>query len=103
MSKQLLHLFNSDDGMLYKVINDLNLVILLLDLKGKKPTMEMILNNLQNIKYFASKIVKFKIDFITNDIDKICNIKNIKSIIHSLEILSDKLSKILNKDVKKLL
>jgi hypothetical protein len=103
MSKELLQLFNSDDGMLYEVINDLNLVILLLDLKGKKPAIEMIINNLQNIKYFASKIIKFKIDFITNDIDKICNIKNIKSIIHLLEILSDKLSKILNKDVKKLL
>ena len=103
MSKELLHLFNSDDGMLYKVINDLNLVILLLELKNKKPTMKMIVNNLQNIKYFSSKIIKFKIDFITNDIDKICNMKNIKSIIHSLEILSEKLSKILNKDIKKLL
>ena len=66
MSKELLHLFNSDDGMLYKVINDLNLVVLLLELKNKKPTMKMIVNNLQNIKYFfSSKIIKFKIDFIS--------------------------------------
>jgi hypothetical protein len=98
--KKLLLLLNSNDGRLYKVISDLKLIILLLELKGKKPTKMQIINNLQQIKFFASKITKFKLDFLSTEIDKICDLKNKNKMIHQLEILADKLNSMLNKDVK---
>jgi hypothetical protein len=99
----LLKILNSDSGRLYKVINDLNLITVLLDLKGKKPTLEQITNNLQQIKYFSSKIVDYKINFITNDIDNICKLTNYKTMSNKINKLSNKLNKILNKKIKKLI
>jgi hypothetical protein len=103
LSKKLLNLLNSDSGRLYKVINDLNLIILLLELKYKKPSIDMIINNLQQIKYFASKISNLNINFVTTDIDKICGMKSNKLIIKNINSLINKLNKILNNDVKKFL
>jgi len=100
ISKTLLSILNSNSGRLYKVVNDLKLIILLLELKSRKPTMNMIINNLQSIKYYASKITKYKLDFLSNEIDKICEMKSEKNMIHQLEILADKLNNVLNSDVK---
>jgi hypothetical protein len=98
--KTLLSILNSNSGRLYKVVNDLKLIILLLELKDRKPNHEMIINNLQSIKYYASKITKYKLEFLSNEIDKICEMKNEKNMIHQLEILADKLNNVLNSDVK---
>jgi hypothetical protein len=100
LPKSLMDLFNSDDGRLYKTISDVNLIILLLALKGHKPTREQIINNLQFIKYFCSKITKFDLQFVSTDIDKICKITNNSTMIKNLEKLSNNLNKILNKDAK---
>ena len=98
--KTLLSILNSNSGRLYKTVNDLKLIILLLELKGRKPNHEMIINNLQSIKYYASKITKYKLDFLSNEIDRICEMKSEKNMIHQLEILADKLNNMLNNDVK---
>ena len=98
--KTLLSILNSNSGRLYKTVNDLKLIILLLELKSRKPTMEQIINNLQSIKYYASKITKYKLEFLSNEIDKICELKNEKQMIKCLEILSNKLNNILNLDIK---
>jgi hypothetical protein len=100
IQKKLLLLLNSNSGRLYKVISDLKLIILLLEFKGKKPTREQIINNLQTIKFFNSKITKFNLQFVANDIDTICKMTNEKSMIKNLEKLVDKLNTILNVDVK---
>jgi hypothetical protein len=100
IQKKLLLLLNSNDGRLYKVISDLKLIILLLEFKGKKPTREQIINNLQTIKFFNSKITKFNLQFVANDIDRISTMTDKKSMIKNLEKLVDKLNTILNVDVK---
>ena len=100
IQKKLLLLLNSNSGRLYKVISDLKLIILLLEFKGKKPTKLQIINNLQQIKFFNSKITKFNLQFVANDIDTICKMTNEKSMIKNLEKLVDKLNTILNVDVK---
>ena len=52
--------------------------------------MDMIINNLQSIKYYASKITKYKLGFLSNEIDKICETKSEKNMIHKKYNKKDK-------------
>lgn len=101
ISKKLLDLLNSDDGRLYKVINDLNVIILLSENKDKKPSINILHENLQMIKYFASKISHMNLDFAIKEIDNICHFDQYKEIIQRIEKLNKQLNKLLNKSVKK--
>ena len=104
IQKTMLNILNSDDGRLYKCINDLHLLIILLELKEKhRPSLQMIMNNLQSIKYFCSKITKFNVSNVSNDIDKIVLLKDKLKIIKSIIELIDKLNTTLNKDAKQFL
>ncbi len=96
-SDKLISLFNSGKGMLYKVICDLKTIVFLLEQTFKKPPIQLIINNLQNIKYFASKITEFRLGYITPVIDNICNLRNNHDMFKHINELIERLNNDLNK------
>jgi hypothetical protein len=54
VESKLLDLINSDYGRVYKVISDLKLVVRMIEQKFKPVSIELLIDNVQRIKYFAS-------------------------------------------------
>jgi hypothetical protein len=103
-SQKLINLFNSDAGRLYKIIFDINTLILLLEQTFKPCPIDKIKSNLQLIKYSGSKITTIKSEFITKDIDTICETISSKvKLKNGLERLVNKLNCVLNRSVEKYL
>jgi hypothetical protein len=100
-SKQLVDLFNSELGLLYKCIANIKTIVLLLEQTFKVVPIDRIIENLQLIKYNASKIVNCNVN-ISDDIDKICKLDRNK-MKGQLEQLCDKLDKIINENCKQYL
>ncbi len=74
----LLHFLNSDYGMFYKTIHDLNVLLLLHENNFKPVSTLFILNNLERIKEFTSHITYFNVDPILDKINYIItNHKNL--------------------------
>lgn len=74
-SKKLVDLFNSNLGLLYKCINNLGCVSILLEQTFKEAPIEQVINNLQLIKYNMSKVVDVNIN-VSVQIDTICTLKS---------------------------
>jgi hypothetical protein len=103
-SKKLIDLMNSDSGRLYKTISDINTTIVLIEQTFKPVSLNKIKHNLQLIKYFSSKITTINSEFITKDIDNICETVSSKvKLKNGLEKLVNKLNGVLNKSVEKYL
>ncbi len=98
VDKQLLNFINSDYGMLYKAIHDLELVLSMLQQKFKPVNHNLIITNLQVIKQNMSHITTFNIDKFLDDLIDIC--KNESKLENKLEVLIDELDKFLNDSVK---
>lgn len=102
LDKNVLNLFNSDYGRLYKLINTLEFIILMLEQKFKPISMDIIINNLESAKQFGSYITMFNIDPELNEINLILKYTKNK-MIKSLDILTEKLTNLLNEKVKNII
>lgn len=102
-STELIELFNSDAGRLYKTIVDLNIVQLLLEQDFKTVPIQRIHSSLQAIKQFASKVATINVTFVSDILDHLCTISSHKTLIKKIEKLTEELQKTLNNNVKDLL
>lgn len=68
---ELLNFLNSDYGRFYKTIASLELCLRMVEQEFKPVKMNLILNNLEQIKQFTSYITEFNIDNILNEINNI--------------------------------
>ncbi len=98
LDNDLLTFLNSDYGMLYKAIHDLELVLLMLQQTFKPLPNKYIFDNLQVIKQNLSHITTFNIDKFLDELVDMC--KNEIKLESHLETLIDELSKFLNNQVK---
>lgn len=71
VDSDLLDFLNSDFGMLYKTIHDLELVLKMSQQKFKALGHTMLIENLESIKAFTSHITKFEVDTILDSINLI--------------------------------
>jgi hypothetical protein len=101
-SQKLLDLFNSELGLLYKCICSLGCVVLLLEQTFKEVPTKSIIDNIQIIKYNASKIVDIGVN-VTKDLDKICTLKSKSAMVKQIEQVCKNLNIILNKHASKYL
>lgn len=105
--KKLLALFNSDYGMLYKFINSLDLIVVMMEQEFKSAPEQLIISNLEYIKQFGSHITidHVNIDPILDELLKICKSKrlNKNTVAKKLTVLIEECQKLLNSEVKKLI
>jgi hypothetical protein len=96
---KLISFFNSETGILYKANADLNILLILIDNKFRKPNIDDIKNNLQAIKQNLSIQTQThkNCSIIIDDICKQNNINNMKLYIYKL---SEYLQKIYNREAK---
>lgn len=71
MDSDLLDFLNSEFGMLYKAIHDLELVLKMSQQKFKAVSHTLLIGNLESIKAFTSHITKFDVDTILDSINLI--------------------------------
>ena len=92
----LLKLFNSDIGIISKIINEITIYIILLEMYSNKISLEEIKFGLQSLKYYINSIFRIKISnkFYQN-LDKICNLKKVSKVIEELNKLNDNFKQIL--------
>jgi hypothetical protein len=100
MPKTILDLFNSDIGLFYHDIFDLSLCLEMLEQTFKPVSLDLVKDNLQIIKQDVSKITDFKIDYLIDAINSICNLKDKIGIKIELEKLIEKCQNQLNKMTK---
>jgi hypothetical protein len=62
IDEDVLDLLNSDYGIMYKFVSFLKLVIKMIEQEFKPVAIEVLRDNLEYIKQFASHIVYFKVD-----------------------------------------
>lgn len=102
--KKLLQIFNSDYGMLYKFVNSMDLIVIMLEQKFKPVSEQLIKSNLEYIKQFGSHITidKVNLDPVLNKLVKIINSKSFSknTIIKKLTVLIEECQKLLNMEVK---
>jgi hypothetical protein len=87
----LIDFFNSPAGLVNKAKNDLNVLMILLKNKFRKPQLEDIKDNLQIIKQMISS------HLVSRQINSICSLKSRTSIYKKIESLRNKLFTISNK------
>ena len=90
-------MFNSWVGLLNKNKTGLDIILLLLDNKFRKPKLEDIKNNLQIIKQSLSYITAINLSNVSQKIDYICSLSSVKSIKKEIESLINFLFRIINK------
>ena len=88
LNKVILQILNSDLGLLSKCRSDLDIVLLYIDNKWRPYDVNVVLHNLQLIKYELSGVImennfSSKIDNIKNNDNLINSIKNIRDIIYN--------------------
>jgi hypothetical protein len=96
----ILNLFNSDIGLFYHNIFNLSLCLEMLEQTFKPVSLDLVKDNLQIIKQDSSKITDFKIDYLIDDINSICSLKDKNKIKKELKKLIEKCQTQLNKIVK---
>ena len=98
----LLKLFNSDIGLINKVISEISIYIQLLEMYPQRVPLDEIQFAMQNIiKYYLGCIFRFKVkNTIFKKIDSICNLKSVSRVIVSLEKLNDYFKKLLEDQTK---
>lgn len=80
VSDELLNFLNSDYGRLYKVIHDLNMVVIMMNQTFKQIKITIIKDNLQRIKEFLSLITELNIDKFVNLLIKCINNLNVNKL-----------------------
>ena len=90
-------IFNSNLGYMNNIINQLKTISLMLEQDFRPVKLSDIYNNLQILKQNLSY---FLIKNLSDEIDKICNIKNKKYLYNSLEKIINYLTNYLNNELK---
>jgi len=93
----LIEFFNSWVGLMSKNKSSLDILLLLLDNKFRKPKLEDIKKNLQIIKQSISYITAINLSNVSKKIDYICSLSSVKTMKREIESLISFLSKIINK------
>jgi hypothetical protein len=89
--KKLIDFFNSNVGLINKCKNELEILLIVLDNKFRKPKLKDIIYNLEKIDEWAKKAnIKLKID-------KLIKMKSFTSLYKSIEILANELYDLVNK------
>jgi len=101
IDEDVLDLLNSDYGIMYKFVSFLKLVIEMIEQEFKPVAIEVLRDNLEHIKQFASHIVSFKVDVYLKRLIKIIKLDSIKKMQLALEKLVEDASALLNKEVLK--
>jgi hypothetical protein len=98
----LIKLFNSDGGIVNKIISEISIYIQLLELYPSQIPLDEIFFSIQNdIKYYLSCIFRIKIkNIIFRKLDMICNLTNVKKTIDELEKVNEYFKKLLEKETK---
>jgi hypothetical protein len=98
----LIKLFNSDLGLINKVISEITIYIQLLELYPSEVPLEEIFFSIQNgIKYFLSCIFRIKIkNIIFRKLDIICTFSNVNKTINELEKVNEYFKKMLEEQTK---
>ena len=98
----LIKLFNSDGGIVNKIISEISIYIQLLELYPSQIPLEEIFFSIQNdIKYYLSCIFRIKINnIIFRKLDMICTLTKVKKVIDELEIINEYYKKLLEKETK---
>lgn len=98
----LIKLFNSDLGLINKVISEITIYIQLLELYPSDVPLEEIFFSIQNgIKYFLSCIFRIKIkNIIFRKLDMICTLNNVNKTINELEKVNEYFKKMLEEQTK---
>jgi hypothetical protein len=98
----LIKLFNSDIGLINKIISEISIYIQLLELYPSQIPLEEIFFSIQNdIKYYLSCIFRIKINnIIFRKLDMICTLTKVKKVIDELEIINEYYKKLLEKETK---
>ena len=97
IDEDALDLMNSEYGILYKFVSFLNLVIEMIEQDFKPVSIDIVRNNLEYIKQFASHIVSIKVDVYLKRLIKV--IKMDKKLIVALDKLVRDASALLNKEI----
>lgn len=93
----LIEFFNSWVGLMSKNKSSLDILLLLLDNKFRKPKLEDIKKNLQIIKQSLSYITAINLSNVSKKIDYICSLSSVKTMKREIESLINFLFKIINK------
>ena len=98
----LIKLFNSDGGIVNKIISEISIYIQLLELYPSQIPLDEIFFSIQNdIKYYLSCIFRIKIkNIIFRKLDMICNLTNVKKTIDELEKVNEYFKKLLEKETR---
>ena len=92
----LIKLFNSDIGLIAKVISEITIYIQLLEMYSNSISIKEIDFSIQELKYYLSSIFRFKIrNKIFQKLDKICELKSVKKVIIELNKLDEYFKKLL--------
>jgi hypothetical protein len=99
---KLIKLFNSDISLIAKVISEVSIYIMLLELYPKRIPLDEIHFAIQNdIKYYLSCIFRIKLkNKLFKKLDEICNLKNIEKTIDELNKLNDYFKTLLQDQTK---
>jgi hypothetical protein len=99
----LIKLFNSDIGLVAKIIGDISIYIQLLELYPSTiiPLDEIKFALQNNIKYYLSSIFRIKIrNSLFKQLDKICSLNNNKKVVQLLTKFNDDFKKLLEDEAK---
>jgi len=99
--QRLINFFNTSSGILYKANADLNVLLVLIDNKFRKPPIDTIKNNLQIIKQNLSIQNETK-ENVSIIIDDICRLNKLDEIYIYIGKISKYLSRLFNADAKTL-
>ena len=100
--EQLLSFFNSYVGIIAKAVSELDILLLVLEQTFKKVNLKDIYHNLQLIKYRLSNVYEVSLKMVSDRIDSICKIKDIKQLEKYIEELKDYLFEFVNGESKKI-
>jgi hypothetical protein len=98
----LIKLFNSDISLIAKVISEISIYIMLLELYPQHVSLNEIHYAIQNdIKYYLSCIFRIKLkNKLFKKLDEISNLKNIEKTIDELNKLNDYFKKLLQEQTE---
>jgi len=100
--EQLLKFFNSYVGIIAKAVSELDILLLVLTQTFRKVKLKDIYHNLQLIKYRLSNVYEVSLKMVSERIDSICNLKDIKQLEKYIEELKDYLFDFVNGESKKI-
>jgi len=83
VNREILTIFNSNIGRLYKGISNLNLIIEMLE--KTNVSMEIIKINIENTKMFISNVVEINVDWVLDDLYSLDNVISRKIMVRKLE------------------